>query len=132
MGVRSWAVSFGQTSGVANSVSRLVPGVADGEGEEDVVAGVMVAEAGAREMAECAFKLECATLTREDVRADHALGREIYRGRVARRNIAAAENDAAGNTDIGRDFFRTGEIPLPDYGLETAAVHCAHGREHDV
>ncbi len=59
-------------------LSGLVPVVADGESEKGVVTGIVIAEAGAGEVAESGFKLERAALAGENVRAKNSLGGEIH------------------------------------------------------
>src|ERR1700675_3774387 len=100
----------------------LVPGVANATREESVVAWIVIAETGARKMPEITLELKRASRARENVHSENSLGSEIDVGSVAGRNIAAAENDAAGGGDIGGERLSAGEIPLPDGGLETATI----------
>ena len=66
------------------------------------------------------------------MRAEDSLRREIHIGRVARRDVVRAEDDASRSGNVGRDFVAAREIPLPDGGLEAAAVDGARGWKHGV
>ena len=114
------------------SLGGFIPGVADRKCEKGVVAGIVIAEAGAREMTKGTLELKGAALAGEDVRAESTLRREIHGRGVAWRNIAAAEYDTAVNGHVRRDGFTAGEIPLPDDGLETSAVYAALRRKDYV
>src|SRR5208282_6788926 len=80
------------------SVAGLEPAVACGENQRHVVAGVVGAQAGAREVSQRAFEEERAAPF-EDMRADDELRSEVHPGGVAWGNIVRAEDDAARRRD---------------------------------
>jgi hypothetical protein len=118
--------------GAAFLAATLEPTVAHGEEERAVIAGVVIAQAGAGKMPERAFEEKRAPRLHEQVRAHDELWREIHLRSIARRNVALCEDDASRDGHVRRHLLPTGEIPLPDDRLETAAIHSTGRRKNGV
>ena len=103
---------------------------ADHEG--DIVAGIVVAEAGAGQVADVAFEKKRATIFEEEIRAERCAGREVDLRRVAWGNIGTREDNATFGGEVGCDFAAAREIPLPDEWADAAAVDAAVRRKDGV
>ena len=121
-----------QARRIAGLFAAAEPAVAYGEFDQAVVAGVVAAQAGAGEVADRVFEEECVAGLYENMRASDQLRSEIHGRSISGRNVVGGEDDATGGRDVRDDFFVAGEIPLPDRGLEAAAVDGACGRKHGV
>src|ERR1700745_2028316 len=78
------------------------------------------------------FERHGAALACEEVKAEIDLRREVDCGGIARRNIGAGEEGAAGHSKERRDFLEVREVPFPEERLDAASVDAAVGRKNDV
>jgi len=78
------------------------------------------------------FERHGAALAREQVKAEIDLRSEVDGRRIARRNIGAGEEGAAGHSKERRDFLEVREVPFPEERLDAAAVDAAIGRKNDL
>src|ERR1700756_11562 len=78
------------------------------------------------------FERHGAALACEEVKAEIDLRREVDCGGIARGNIGAGEEGAAGHSKERRDFLEVREVPFPEERLDAAAVDAAIGRKNNV
>ncbi len=86
-------------------ISMLEKAEAGGEQQRDVVAGVVVADAGAGKVADVAFDEEGGAIFQEEIGAERRAGGEVDVGGGAGRNFVAGEDDAAFGCEVGARFF---------------------------
>src|ERR1700757_4582841 len=78
------------------------------------------------------FERHSAALTREQMKAEIDLRREVDCGGISRGNIGAGKQGAAGHSKERRDFLEVREVPFPEERLDAASVDAAVGRKNNV
>lgn len=115
-----------------NPLAALVPGVADGEEDAGVVAGIVVTEAGVRMVNDIDAEVDGAIGPDKIMDAAADLRREIDARGVRRRHVGGGEENAAGDVEVGNDAMVGGEIPAEDEGFDAGAVDRTLGSEDGV
>lgn len=113
-------------------MAALEPAVSNGEKKIDVIAWILIAEAGAGKVGDRTFKEKCLMALHEDVAAEGDAWSEVHLRSIPRRNILSRKNNAADGGYVRSDGAAASEIPLPNYRANAAAPYCTLRRKNDV